>query len=159
MPQGSTATRDPISQQLYDGLKALPSSSRLNDAQLETIYALAYAYVTQKRYAQALPVFSILSIYGPTHRHYLAGLALCLEKCERYEEAIGAYSLLIMLFPGDPQPALQVAECQLRLGRVDEAIQELDRVLRCIGESGSRYAALEPRARVLRDLAGRQVSG
>ena len=158
MSQNATPSRSPFGQQLYDGLRALPASTRLSNEQLEVIYALAYAHVTQGQYAQALPVFSILATYGPTRRHYLAGLALCLEQCERYEEAISMYSLLITLFPGSPEPALQIAECLLMIGRTAEAADELDRVLRGIAESGGRYDALRPRAQVLRDLAGRRAS-
>lgn len=157
MSHNATPARSPFGQQLYDGLQALPSSSRLSPEQLEVIYALAYAHVTQGQYAQALPVFSILATYGPTRRHYIAGLALCLEMCERYEEAINMYSLLTVLFPGSPEPALQVAECQLMLGRTAEAADELDRVLRSIAESGGQYDALRPRAQVLRDLAGKRA--
>ncbi len=150
--------RSQVAQELFDDLQALPSSSRLTDEQLEVIYALAYAHVTQGQYAQALPIFSILAIYGPTRRHYLAGLAVCLEKCGRYEEAIHMYSLLITLFPGSLEPALQVAECLLRLGQFADAAQELDRVLACIAESQGRFDAFRPRAQVLRDLAEKQAA-
>ncbi|KAB0602094.1 SycD/LcrH family type III secretion system chaperone [Castellaniella defragrans] len=155
MSQPATESRSRFGQQLYDELQALPSGARLSAEQLEVVYALAYAHVIQGQYAQALPIFSILAIYGPTRRHYLAGLALCLEQCERYEEAIRMYSLLITLFPGSMEPALQIAECLLMLGRTAEAAEELDRVLRGIAESGGRYDALRPRAQLLRDLAGR----
>ena len=158
MSQQATASRGEFGRQLYEGLQALPSSSRLSNAQLEVIYALAYAHVTQGQYAQALPVFSILATYGPTRRHYIAGLALCLEQCGRYEEAISMYSLLITLFPSSPEPALQVAECLLMLGRTAEAVEELDRVLLCIAESGGEHDALRPRAQVLRELASRKAS-
>lgn len=150
--------RSPAAQKLYDDLSALPAGSRISGEQLEVIYALAYAHVTQGQYAQALPIFSILATYGPTRKHYLAGLAVCLEMCERYEEAINMYSLLSTLFPGSPEPALQVAECLLMQGRVEDAAEELDRVLRCIAESGGRYDALRPRAQVLRGLTGKRAA-
>lgn len=150
--------RSPAAQKLCDDLQALPSSSRLTGEQLEVVYALAYAHVTQGQYAQALPIFAILATYGPTRRHYLAGLALCLEMCGRYEEAILMYSLLTTLFPDGLEPALQVAECQLMLGRFEEAAQDLDQVLARIAESQGRHDALRPRAQVLRDLVGKRVA-
>lgn len=149
--------RSQFAQQLYEGLQALPASSRLTGEQLEVVYALAYAHVMQGQYAQALPIFSILATYGPTRRHYLAGLAVCLEMCGRYEDAICMYSLLATLFPDGLEAALQVAECQLKLGQYADAAQELDRVLACIAESPERFDALRPRAQVLRDLAGKQA--
>jgi len=150
----AAAQRSEFGQKLYEGLEALPSSSRMTNEQLEVIYALAYAHVTQGQYAQALPVFTILATYGPTRKHYIAGLALCLQMCERYEEAISMYSLMATLFPGSPEPALQVAECFLMLGRTDEAHDELERVLRCIAEAGGQYDAWKPRAQVLAGLVG-----
>lgn len=154
----TAAPRSEFGQKLFDGLEALPSRSRMTNEQLEVIYALAYAHVTQGQYAQALPVFAILGTYGPTRRHYLAGLALCLQMCERYEEAISMYSLMSTLFPGGPEPALQVVECFLMLGRTDEARDELDRVLRCIAEAGGEYDAWKPRAQVLMGLVGGRLA-
>jgi len=150
----AAAQRGEFGQKLYDGLQALPSSSRLTNEQLEVIYALAYAHVIQGQYAQALPVFALLATYGPTRKHYIAGLALCLQMCERYEEAVSMYSLMTTLFPGSPEAALQAAECLLMLGRTEEARQELDRVLRCIAEAGGQYDAWKPRAQVLMGLVG-----
>lgn len=151
-------SRSPFAQELYDELQALPGSSRLTDEQLEVIYALAYAHVMQEQYAQALPIFSILAVYGPTRRHYLAGLALCLEMCERYEEAIHMYSVVTLLYPDGLEPAMQVAECRLKLGQYAQALQELDQILAVIAESKGRFDALRPRTQVLRDLAQKQVT-
>lgn len=149
-----SVTRSPLAQKLFEDLQALPSKERLSADELEVIYALAYAHVTQEQYAQALPVFSLLATYSPTSKHYLAGLALCLQMCERYTEAIGIYSLLGTLNPESPEPALQVAECQLMLGHTAEAAEELDRVMRAIAEAGGRHDALKPRTLVLQSLVG-----
>ena len=66
------------------------------------------------------------------------------------------YSLLTVLFPDSPEPALQVAECLLMLGREGEAVDELDRVLYYISQSDGEYESLRPRAHVLRELARRR---
>jgi len=143
------AQRDKFGQQIFDELAALPGSARLTSGQLEAIYALAYARVMQGQYAQALPVFGLLSIYGPTRKHYIAGLALCLQACGRYADAINTYSMLMTLFPGGPEPALQVAECFLALGRLDEARAELGRALRCIAEARGAFDGCKARAHLL----------
>lgn len=150
--------RSELGNMLYEGLEQLPSNSRMSAEQLEVIYALAYAHVTQGQFEQALPIFTILATYGPTRKHYLAGLALCLQQCKRYEEAIAMYSLVTVLFPETPEPSLQVAECLLMLGRVDEAAQELGRVLRFINESAGRYDSLKPRVQVLLELVGKRMA-
>jgi type III secretion system low calcium response chaperone LcrH/SycD len=154
----AAVSRSQFGQNLFEGLQSLPSSSRMTAEQLEVVYALAYAHVTQGQYAQALPIFSILATYGPTRKHYIAGLALCLQMCERYEEAISMYSLMITLFPGSPEPSLQVVECFLMLGRTDEAREELSRVQIYITEAGGEYDAWKPRAQVLMGLVGKRLS-
>ena len=156
MSQATTAARSEFGEQLFQGLSALPAGSRLSGEQLEVIYALAYAHVTQGQYAQALPIFFILAHYGPTRKHYLLGLALCLQRAQRYEEAIRIYSMADVLFPSGPELALRVAECQLMQGDRAEAREELDRVLRFISEAGGQYDEWKPRAEVLMDLAQRE---
>ena len=79
---------------LRTGLEALPSSHRFTPEQLEVLYALAYAHMQQQQWRQALNLFAFLSQYGPTRRHYLAGLAQCLRMAERHEEAINIWTLV-----------------------------------------------------------------
>lgn len=158
MSKTTTAARSEFGEKLFQGLAALPSSSRMSSEQLEVIYALAYAHVTQGQYAQALPIFFILTHYGPTRKHYLLGLALCLQRCQRYAEAIHIYSMADVLFPGGPELALRVAECQLMQGDRAEAREELGRVQRCIAEAGGEYDEWKPRTEVLMDLAQRETA-
>lgn len=148
----SRVGRSRVGQKLYEDLLALPSKQRVSSGDLEKVYGLAYAHVTQGQFTQALPIFAFLATYSPSSEHYLAGLALCLQMCERYGEAIDMYSLLCMLSPGDPEPALQVAECQLMLGQTAAAAAELDRVVCAVDEAGGRYDALRPRMLVLQGL-------
>lgn len=144
--------RSTLGQELYDELQALPAKRRVSSAELERVYGLAYAYVTQGQYSQALPIFRFLMIYSPSTEHYLAGLGICLQMCEAYDEAIDIYSLLGVLSPGNLASALQVAECQLMLGRSGLASEELDRVSRAIAETEGRYDALTPRVLLLQSL-------
>ena len=155
MSEAMTAARSPFGEALFQGLASLPSSSRLTGEQLEVIYAMAYAHVTQGQYEQALPIFAILGNYGPTRKHYLLGMALCLQMCRRYEEAIRVYSMADVLFPGGPELALRVAECQLLQGDRGEAREELGRVLRFIAAAGGQYDDWKPRTQALMSLAER----
>lgn len=151
------ADRSAFGQALYEGLAALPGSQRLTAEQLEVIYALAYAHVAQGQYAQALPLFAFLSQYGPTRKHYLSGLALSLQMTERFEEAICIHSLVGTLFPGSPDSALRVAECQLALGNLDAARAELRNVAEFAAASG-QHEQDGARARALLDLTAREAS-
>ena len=130
MTHPATIGRSPLGQQVHDGLASLPSASRFTAEQLEVIYALGYAHVAQGQYAQALPIFAFLAQYGPTRRHYLHGLALCLQMAGRYDEALNINALCATLFPDSALPALRIAECEIAAGRGDEARATLNLVTR-----------------------------
>jgi len=147
------ALRSAFGQQLYDGLNALPGSGRLSPEQLEIIYAMAYAHVAQGQYEQGLPLFAFLSQYGPTRKHYLAGLALCLNQVGRYEEAVRIYSLIGVLYPGSPDTALRVAECQIAMGDLEAARVSLALAIDAT-EGDPAWADTATRARSLRSLLG-----
>lgn len=115
------ALHDSMGRQLFAQLEALPGSKRLKPEQLEVIYSLAYAHVVQNQHAQALPIFAFLAQYGPTRRHYLAGLALCLHAAGRFDEAVNIHSLALVLFPGHLEPALHMAESLAAMGDLDAA--------------------------------------
>ncbi|CUJ53996.1 tetratricopeptide repeat protein [Achromobacter xylosoxidans] len=121
----SAMQRDEFGEALYRGLEALPSNDRLTPEQLEVVYALAYAHVAQEQYAQALPVFAFLAQYGPTRKHYLIGLGLCLQMLGRLEEAINIFSLVLTLYPDSLPTALRIAECQLAARQFDQARRTL----------------------------------
>ena len=152
----SPASRTAFGQALFDGLSGLPGSQRMSAEQLEVIYALAYAHVAQGQYAQALPLFAFLSQYGPTRKHYLSGLALCLQMQARYDEAVRIYSLVGTLFPVSPEATLRVAECQLAQAQADDARVSLELVLAAAAEDPA-HADLAPRARMLLAALGREA--
>lgn len=111
---------------LRRGLESLPSSGRLTPEQLEVVYALAYAHAAQEQYAQALPMFAFLAQYGPTRKHYLVGLGVCLQMLGRPDEAITIYSLVLTLYPDSWHTALRIAECQLAAQQLDQARRTLE---------------------------------
>jgi FimV-like protein len=123
------ALHDAMGRQLFAQLEALPGSRRLKPEQLEVIYSLAYAHVVQNQHAQALPIFAFLVQYGPTRRHYLAGLALCLHAAGRFDEAVNMHSLALVLFPEHLEPALHMAESLAAKGDIDAARHLLKQVV------------------------------
>ena len=103
--------------------------------QLEVLYALAYAHMQQQQWRQALNLFAFLSQYGPTRRHYLAGLAQCLRMAERHEEAINIWTLVLVLFPDNLSPSLHIAQCQLAMGDTVAAQQTLRQLAASLEDS------------------------
>lgn len=148
--------RSDLGQQLFDGLSALSSSKRFTSEQLEVIYALAYAHVAQGQYAQALPVFAFLSQYGPTRKHYLYGLALCLQMLNRLDEAINIYSVCVTLFPDAVEATLRIAECQIAAGQREEAGKTLRLLLRYAEEGGG--TELAPKAQAMLNSISKDAS-
>lgn len=140
-----------MSNTLLSSLNQLPGSSRFTNEQLEVIYSLAYSHVNQHQYQQALRIFSFLCLYGPTRKHYLTGLALCLQMCDRLDEAISIYSVIQTLFPEQYDATLKVAECQLALGQVDEANETLNLLLETGQLDPTNYKWL-PKVRAMQKL-------
>ncbi|SSW69857.1 tetratricopeptide repeat protein [Achromobacter veterisilvae] len=149
----SAIQRDEFGEALYRGLEGLPSNGRLTPEQLEVVYALAYAHAAQEQYAQALPVFAFLAQYGPTRKHYLVGLGVCLQMLGRTEEAITIYSLVLTLYPDSWHTALRVAECQLAAQQLDQARRTLE-LLRTPGTPEDVRA----RAEALLQLSAREAA-
>ncbi len=118
-------------------LEALPSSSRLDRADTEVIYALAYQFVAQGHFDTAYRYFSLLTLYRPTDVKYLAGLALSYKMLQRYDAAVGVYSFMALIEPAEPQHPLSSAECLLLQGQAQEARDTLALVMRfCQENSG-----------------------
>jgi len=136
------------------GVEALPSSRRFTPEQLEVLYGLGYAQAQQERWDKALAIFAFLSQYGPTRQHYLAGLALCMQKLHRYEEAISIYSLMLVLFAGRLDFSLRIAECQLAQGHAADALATLRQLDSALTEND----ALKTRTRVLLEHLGGNTS-
>lgn len=54
--------------------------TRLSAEQCAPIYAYAYLLCTQARYANAVPIFRLLCLYGPASVKHAVGLEWCLHQ-------------------------------------------------------------------------------
>lgn len=127
----------------HEAFEELPASRRFTPEQLEVIYGLAYAHAQQKQWDQALPIFAFLSQYGPTRRHYLAGLAQCTRALGRHGEAVNIYALMLTLFPDHLEAGVQLAECQLAQGEATAALTTLKLLLEIVDESSPLKARVQ----------------
>lgn len=148
--------RSESAQVLHERLEKLPGTKRFTGEQLDVFYAMAYAHVAQHHYGQALPIFAFLAQYGPTRRHYLYGLALCLQMLGRLEEAISMYSLCALLFPDSFEAAQRLAQCQVSAGRREQACETLMLLLQQAQAAGN--AALEHKAQAMLDLVAARTA-
>lgn len=138
-------------QQLQRALEALPSSSRLTQADCDAIYALAHQLVVQNRSETAYRYFSLLTLYKPTNVAYLQGLALTYRMLERYDEALNVYSFLATIEPDNLDHSLAIVECLLLQREFEEAQQTVTLLLQCCRETPGQGKAGD-RAQALFDL-------
>lgn len=149
----TTINESPDVQSVLDlkaALEALPSSSRFSQAEIDTIYAMAYQLVLQGRYETAGQYFSLLTLYRPTNVDYLQGLALCQQKLERYEQALNIYAFLAVIDPENMDHEIAIAECLMLQSDFAEARKTVDSILQYCRESG-HAAASGQRAQVLKE--------
>lgn len=143
----SDPTTSSIFKRFLTELIALPSSSRLEQADTEAIYALAYQQAVHGHFDTAYRYFSLLTLYRPTELKYLGGLALSYKMLQEYENAIGVYAYMAMIEEGEPEHQLSIAECLLHQGKADDARATLALVTRfCEENSGHENAGERARA-------------
>lgn len=153
MSSPSQAYNDRIDQ----ALEELPSSHRYTSKQLELIYSIGYNFATQNRFEEALPLFAFLTQYGPTTKHYLMGLGLCLQRLERYHDAIQVYSFLGMIEPDQPDATVQVAECYINANMPEEAREALRLVITFAEKNNLQNAVVTRAHALLKFLQGNKV--
>lgn len=154
MPVTTTAPTGRLAALVMDlkrKLEALPHTRKLTDADVEAIYTLAYREFSQARYEEALHHFQLLLVYRPTHKVYLLGAALCLQRLRRYELAMAAYVALRYLDPQQPRHTLALAECQLLAHEHGAARDTLERAIEFCNDNAG-HDTVRDRARAMLEL-------
>lgn len=102
----------------------------LDETHYETIYAAGHAQYTAGRYEQAEQVFKFLTIHNPYDRRFPLALGSVKQVKGEYDQAIGYYSMAMVLDMMDPVAVFHTAECMTALGRADDAVEALGFVIR-----------------------------
>jgi tetratricopeptide (TPR) repeat protein len=144
---------------LKNALEALPSHSRLSNADTDAIYALAHQLVVQGRYETAYRYFSLLTLYKPTDVAYLKGLAVCYRMLERYDEALNVHSFLVTIDPENLEHSMAIVECLLLKREFDEAKQNVELVLQYCKENAASNSKAAERAQALIELLSAPAQG
>ena len=116
----------------------------------ESVYALGHNFYRQARYLDALKSFSFLVMHAPFERRFTNAQAACLQMLKQYENAIAFHSLSSVMDMSDPRPTFHTAECLIALGRMEEAIEALNIVIK--QSDAPEFAALKARAQGLLSL-------
>jgi type III secretion system low calcium response chaperone LcrH/SycD len=91
--------------------------------QLENIYALAFGFYNNGNYAEALPLMRTLALMNSYEKKYVIGLAGCLQMTGKYQDAIEAYSIAVMVDIKDPEPLYHIGTCLLKQSKKSEAFE------------------------------------
>ena len=141
IPSASGFNAQEMSSRIQDALAQI----RLSSEDADGLYAFGHQLYGQGRYADAALVFVYLVMYAaPEHRHYM-GLAACQQAERKFEAALELYQACFLLAPEDPNAYLHTGECLLRLGRKEEALEALDRVI-TLCDGSARFDSLRNRA-------------
>lgn len=103
--------------------------TRLSTEDAKTLYAFGYVQYQKTRYREAAETFLYLVLYSPVDSKNLMALGACYQAESEFEKAIPFYKLSLELTPTDPYIHFYTAECLLRLGQKNEALQELCRTI------------------------------
>lgn len=116
----------------------------------EAVYALGHSFYAQARYLDALKAFAFLVMNNAYEKRFVNAYASSLQMLGRYDDAIGFYSLASVMDIADPKPTFHTAECLLAQGRIEEASEALNIVVKQC--KAPTLDALKARAEALLNL-------
>jgi len=127
---------------LLQRLAGLPHSSRFTDNQIALLYNTGCNLFDQGKYKEAAQLFEVASFYRPLATHYLFAYGLARQALKDFDSAIPILSSVGLLWPQDPRPSLQLAECHLALGQTEIAVNMLHLAV-ALAEQDPQYQALQ----------------
>ena len=122
----------------------------VSDAQVESLYALAYNLYTSGNFEDAGTVFQALCLYRHKDVRFWMGLGGCRQALGEYKLAIDAYGMAgTVALLADPQPFLFGAQCYLKMGDKASAADALRGVLALGDDSNPAHATCHEKAKAL----------
>ena len=146
--QNESIDRHSMTAVLREKFAARSAAAVLGPHAAEFLYSLAYRDLENGLYEASRERFFLLVSYRPLEQKYWLGYGIALKMLQRYDEAILAYSMIEVLFPGSPSITLKVAECQLLKGETDKAAETLQLVIEyCATHEG--FASVDAAAKAM----------
>jgi type III secretion system low calcium response chaperone LcrH/SycD len=121
----------------------------------EALYAIGHNQYQLGHYDKAIEMFQFLVLMNPWDRRFPMALGSAYQMSQRYDKALGYYTMALSLNMMDPIPMFHSAECMAALGHYAQAAEALQFVIR-----NSKTAEHEPykqRAQGILPLIEQQV--
>jgi len=99
----------------------LASAKGVDDAQLEVLYAAAYAHLSEGRVDDAMEDLELLVTHNPWDRRFQFAFALAMQMAGQYKAAGEHYAQALLLDATDAACVLRMGECLEALGSPAEA--------------------------------------
>lgn len=115
--------------------------------QLEILYAAAFSFYEQGKYAKAIALFIQLILHGPFDVRFWKGLASSHQMEGSYLAAIRAWGIVCILQPQASFPHFHAAECFISLGEQKEA----GLALNCAQNRAENFDPLFSKIQVLKE--------
>jgi type III secretion system low calcium response chaperone LcrH/SycD len=109
------------------------------------LYTVAHQFYGQGKYAEALKMFGLLTMFYPVTQRYHMGMGACLQMLDDIDGALPHYGMAATLDATDPEAFFRLAECQIRKGMENEAKDVLAYVIG-VSKGEPRYDDLRERA-------------
>lgn len=123
----------------------------LGPEEKDALYTLGYIFYGQEKYAEAIPFFTLLSLYEPNSARNYAALAACQKMTKSYEKAISNYAVALLLEPAHIEYILHIAECQIAALYSAGAIDTLNQLL-TLDSLTENHDAIKKQAKALLTL-------
>lgn len=101
----------------------------LPDELIEKCYQAARTIFERQNYEDAADAFLFLTTLNPQIECFWLGLGLSEQLMNRYEPAITAYNMCILIEPSNPMPHIHMAECFWLLEDRIQAINSLEKAI------------------------------
>lgn len=100
----------------------------ITEEEMEDVYREAYFFYQKGEYETSAHLFRGLAILNPYRPRYWLGLGGSLQLTGKYEAALKAYGVIVLLEPEDPAPLEQIHECYRALGDEEAAMDAFEKL-------------------------------
>lgn len=98
--------------------------TKLPEAKVSELHAIAHLHYSQKRYSEALPYYRVLASARPLESKFWKGFGACQQMLEDYAGALHCYATARLLSANSPDSSLYIhaADCFFALKQREEGL-------------------------------------